>query len=233
MSSFGIDANCVGSFVVDNEGVKSTHPVELEKEEWNGKTLALKSNQVSFNSFSMNGCTFTSNSYSSNVVMSNVGLGGSVYINGVKIDPSVYNGTKKCEDSKAKMYNKTWKDLNLENPVLSTIDISGSSSFNVKIPMNEDCDISVSGSGGVIINGDNKNTFVSATVTGSGDIKGVNSIIKKINAQVTGSGDIGGFTVDKMIKARITGSGDINLRRLSNACTVDKKVLGSGDINIY
>ena len=198
MSSFSVSAKCCGSFVIDDKGIRSTGPIELENCDWNGKKLTLigKTNVVSFS----NG----NNSYMTS--FNSVSM-GSVYINGVRIDSSSFNNSI---NSNAKVFSRTWEELSLKNPTLSSIDISGSADFEVNISLDEDCDLCISGSGSIVINGDNKNSSVMATVTGSGDISG-DSKLKKLIAQVTGSGDIKDFKVEKKVKARVTGSGDIKV----------------------
>lgn len=218
MSSFSVSAKCCGSFVIDDKGIRSTGPIELEDCDWDGKMMTLigKTNVISFS----NG----NNSYMTS--FNSVSM-GSVYINGVRIDSSSFNNNI---NSNAKVFSRTWEELSLKNPTLSSIDISGSADFEVNISLDEDCDLCISGSGSITINGDNKQSSVMATVTGSGDISG-DSKLKKLIAQVTGSGDIKDFKVEKTVKARVTGSGDIKVYSMSG-CNVDKSVTGSGKVKV-
>jgi len=135
MSLFSVDAKCQESFVIDKQGITSKHPVNLKTAEWDGKTLTLESNSSAniCNSFmSIGGNTFTQF------------ICGSVYINGIRIDQNQYS---KNED--AKIFSKTWEELELElvNPVLSNLDISGSADFEVNIPLYENCNLKITGSG--------------------------------------------------------------------------------------
>lgn len=224
MSSFSVSARCCGSFVIDDKGIRSIEPIELEDCDWDGKKMSLKgkSNVISFS----NGNNSFITSFGNCNKFSSVSM-GSVYINGVKIDSSSFNNNT---NSNAKIFSRTWEELSLKNPTLSSLDISGSADFEVNISLDEDCDLCISGSGSITINGDNKNSSVMATVTGSGDISG-DSKLKKLIAQVTGSGDIKDFKVEKTVKARVTGSGDIKVYSYAG-CNVDKSVTGSGKVKV-
>ena len=136
--------------------------------------------------------------------------------------------------------------INIPVEAISYISLAGSSDVTSnQIIKNNDFSVKISGSGNIDLEIETKNTKASVTgsgdltlkgttenykpsVTGSGDIHSKNLTALNASAKVTGSG-----TIDLMVKtdfkAKITGSGNINY--YGNPENVDKKVVGSGDIN--
>jgi len=85
---------------------------------------------------------------------------------------------------------------------------------------------SVTGSGDVTLKG--KTTNLEASVTGSGDFNGNNLHAENTEVSVTGSGDAEVYSTETL-KARVSGSGDIEYH--GNPKKEDTKVAGSGSIS--
>ncbi len=143
---------------------------------------------------------------------------------------------------------KTRKGVHITVPFqdISKISLVGSGDIDSKdVIKNENMDVSVTGSGDMILELDSN--AVDAKVSGSGDItlsgranelevklsgsgdfKGGQLKSNNTQAYVSGSGDIE-VNAMKSIKARVNGSGDIEYS--GNPETSDTKVLGSGSIS--
>ncbi len=128
---------------------------------------------------------------------------------------------------------------------INNISLTGSGDlWNEDLLTSNDLDVSLTGSGDVVLNIKTSNT--KGSVTGSGDVtlKGTTNALEAI---VTGSGNFNGTdleTIDTDVlvtgsgdakvvcngtfKARVAGSGDIQYK--GNPKTEDTKVAGSGDI---
>ncbi len=140
--------------------------------------------------------------------------------------------------------NKTIK-ITIPFKDIEKVSLAGSGDlWNEEVLTSNDIDISLAGSGDVVLN--IKASNVKASITGSGDItlKGLTNALK---ASVTGSGDFHGFDLqanntdvsvtgsgdakvvcNENLKARVTGSGDISYK--GNPKTEDTNVAGSGSI---
>jgi hypothetical protein len=128
---------------------------------------------------------------------------------------------------------------------INNLSLTGSGDVkNEDLLTSNDLDISLTGSGDIVLNIKSSNT--KANVTGSGDVtlKGATNSLK---ASVTGSGNFNGIDLESIdtdvlvtgsgdakvvcngnFKARVAGSGDIQY--IGNPKTEDTKVAGSGDI---
>ena len=128
---------------------------------------------------------------------------------------------------------------------IENVSLAGSGDlWNDNVLASDNLDISLTGSGDIILN--IKASKTKASITGSGDVtlKGTTNVLE---ASVTGSGDFHGFDLEvndtdvsvtgsgdakvvcnENLKARVTGSGDIVYK--GNPKTEDTKVSGSGSI---
>lgn len=107
------------------------------------------------------------------------------------------------------------------------LSVNGSGDIEVNVSV-EKLKAAVAGSGDIDISGEAKE--FNAAVTGSGDIdaKALKATICK--ATVTGSGDISLYASEQLI-SKIVGSGDIHVNK--SVKIIEKKVVGSGDLNKY
>ncbi|OUR99002.1 DUF2807 domain-containing protein [Flavobacteriales bacterium 33_180_T64] len=160
----------------------------------------------------------------------------------------VKNGSLHIKTKKGKNLSPSWnKTIKITIPFedINKVALSGSGDlWNEDKIIANNLEVSLSGSGDIILNLQTKH--VSGKVTGSGDLtlKGSTTDLK---AGVTGSGDFHGFNLQSTntdvsvtgsgdaavvcsghLKARVTGSGDIEYR--GNPKTEDTKVSGSGSI---
>ncbi|MGB3607411.1 head GIN domain-containing protein [Psychroserpens sp.] len=160
----------------------------------------------------------------------------------------VKNGTLyiKTENNKniSSSRNKTIK-VTIPFKELDRVSLSGSGDL-----WNEDqitatnFEVSLSGSGDVVLHVQSKN--LSGSITGSGDLT-LKGETTNLEAKITGSGDLHAFELDTIdtaisvtgsgdakvvcngqFKARVTGSGDIEYK--GNPTNTDSKVSGSGSI---
>jgi len=108
----------------------------------------------------------------------------------------------------------------------------------------DDLEVSLSGSGDIDlqvdtkrlkseISGSGESKFTGkasshdATISGSGDLKAYDLVTEKSTVQVTGSGKSEVFASEEL-NVKITGSGDVYYK--GNPATVNKKILGSGEL---
>jgi len=128
---------------------------------------------------------------------------------------------------------------------IEKVSLAGSGDlWNEDLLTSDDLDISLTGSGDIVLN--IKATKTKASVTGSGDVT-LKGSTNTLEASVTGSGDFHGSDLESNdtdvsvtgsgdakvvcygnLKARVSGSGDINYK--GNPITEDTKVAGSGSI---
>lgn len=104
---------------------------------------------------------------------------------------------------------------------------SGKLNFKVKYKF-QNINVILTGSGDIIIDCDAINANI--VLSGSGDIS-INGLIQNAQMTLTGSGDINEFTIEKTGSFILTGRGDIKGRKLSDAI-ITKNKTGSGDIKI-
>lgn len=145
---------------------------------------------------------------------------------------------------------KTKKGIHITVPfeTISGVSLVGSGDIDTKnIVMSDYFDVSVTGSGDIVL--EVKSNNLDAKVTGSGDLD-LSGIATNLEVKVSGSGDFNGsslsaentqvyvsgsgdakVTATKSIKARVNGSGDIEYS--GNPINSDTKVMGSGDISSH
>ena len=131
---------------------------------------------------------------------------------------------------------------------ISTVSLTGSGSIQTKDTINaEKFEINLAGSGDG--NFEVNSTNLKIALAGSGDLK-VAGTAKDLEAKITGSGDLdcskieaenaevavagsGDLKVNciKKLTASVAGSGDIHYKNKPE--TLDKKIVGSGDITSY
>ena len=116
-----------------------------------------------------------------------------------------------------------WNDNVLASDNLD-ISLTGSGDIILNIKASK-TKASITGSGDVTLNGSTHN--LEASVTGSGDFHGFDLEVNDTDVSVTGSGDAK-VVCNANLKARVTGSGDIVYK--GNPKTEDTKVAGSGSI---
>lgn len=214
MSNLSINCNCPNLFIINKDGISSLEPINLTSVEWKNNNLTLKCpNQF--------GGTYFSGSTNEDITIIN----GTTYINEVKNNNNNSN----------KIFSRSFGELNLSNPTLSVLNISGGSKFTVDIPLNNNCDLNVAGNGSIDILNNNsvkslKAKSLKTSVIGGGRIKG-NMKVEHCNVRVTGSGKIKDFTCEKSLSAKIIGSGQIKLTSHS-VIDVNKKIIGSGKIKV-
>lgn len=141
--------------------------------------------------------------------------------------------------------NKTIK-ITIPFQDVNSVSLSGSGDlWNEDIISENNLDVSLSGSGDVILEINTKSA--SGKVSGSGDLT-LKGITNSLEASVSGSGDFHGFNLKSTnvdvavngsgdaevvcsgnLKARVSGSGDIEYR--GDPKTKDTKVSGSGSID--
>jgi hypothetical protein len=182
------------------------------------------------------------------------GKEGNITING---DENIINhiitevvGTKlKIHFEKNKSYSYNSKlIITVPFEEISKVSLNGSGDIETKDTVNaKKFEINLTGSGDGIFNVNSTNLNVS--LSGSGDVK-VIGITKDLDAKVAGSGAIdcskleaqnadvnvagsGDLKVNciKNLTASVVGSGDIHYKNKPE--TVDKKIVGSGDITSY
>jgi len=116
-----------------------------------------------------------------------------------------------------------WNDNVLASDNLN-ISLTGSGDIILNIKALK-TNASITGSGDVTLKGSTHN--LEASVTGSGDFHGFDLEVNDTDVSVTGSGDAK-VVCNANLKARVTGSGDIVYK--GNPKTEDTKVAGSGSI---
>jgi len=142
-------------------------------------------------------------------------------------------------------WNKTIK-ITIPFKDISNVSLAGSGDlWNEDVITSNDFDVSLAGSGDVIINvqasslesslagsGDltlkGKTNYLNVRVAGSGDIHGFGLQANHTTVSVAGSGDAE-VVSNESLKARVSGSGDIEYR--GNPTKEDTKVSGSGSIS--
>jgi len=142
-------------------------------------------------------------------------------------------------------WNKTIK-ITIPFKDISSVSLAGSGDlWNEDVIISNDFDVSLAGSGDVIINvqassvegslagsGDltlkGKTNYLDVRVAGSGDIHGFGLQANHTTVSVAGSGDVK-VVSNESLKARVSGSGDIEYR--GKPSKEDTKVSGSGSIS--
>ena len=218
---------------------------DKEKIKGNGNPTTISRTTESYNEISVTG------SFDVELVS---GKEGNITINGDEniinhIITEVVGSTLKIHLEKNKSYSYNSKlIITVPFEEISTVSLNGSGYIETKDTVNaKKFEINLAGSGDGNFNVNCSNLNVS--LSGSGDIK-VTGISKNLNAKVAGSGAIdcskletenadvnvagsGDLKVNciKTLTASVVGSGDIHYKNKPE--TVDKKIVGSGDITSY
>jgi len=207
MESINIIANCTGKFVIDSIGIHSIEPVAIKSAIWEGNTFIIEGY----------------NSFNNNINIGNVTIsgGGCIIINGVKYTS---NNTPSVSSSNHKIFNYNWIDDNRENVTLGSINLSGSCSFQINIPLSNNCKMESSGSSNIAISGHNQSTKLTINASGTTNIDG-NSKISSLILNSSGVSNICGFIVSDNIVIKASGVGNIHIYRC-DTCKVNKIISG-------
>jgi hypothetical protein len=106
-------------------------------------------------------------------------------------------------------------------------------SLKVYITVTDLSDITVAGSGDVVVNSLLKTQNLNLEISGSGKIRITDLSAAKVELQIAGSGNINvkGNSTDRM-DVNVTGSGDVKASELQTK-TADVNITGSGSVEIY
>ncbi len=107
------------------------------------------------------------------------------------------------------------------------LNVNGSGDIEVDVAV-EELQAAIAGSGDIDISG--KAQEFNASVTGSGDIDAKDLKVSVCNATVTGSGDIS-VNASEKLNSKVVGSGDVHVNK--SVKVIEKKIVGSGDVNKY
>lgn len=201
MATFGFNTNCQGEFVIDDNGLRALEPVAFTKATWYKNDRVLE---------------LVGPNNTSNVII----------INGIRYT----SGNN--EDVPKKNFDISWSDIDMtETPCLTNLDLKGSdTTVQVKITLDEDCDINSSGKATVCIDGHNENTGLTINSSGMTTVQGGGKI-KQLSVHSSGMSNIGGFVVNKKLNINSSGMSNINLSHTSE-CRVIKNVSGMGSCNL-
>lgn len=112
-------------------------------------------------------------------------------------------------------------------PSFEDLSIAGSGNIRAetKLSNSEDLDLSISGSGSMMLDVQSPN--VGARISGSGNIV-LNGNTRSFDARITGSGDIKAFNLlSETSEVKITGGGNVEV---AASRELDVKITGSGDV---
>lgn len=163
------------------------------------------------------------------------------------IETEVRNGRLVIRRSNWRIMRNAQVTVYITMPEINGLSVSGSGTLEAKGPVNgDDLDISVSGSGKIILN-DLKAERVDCSISGSGNIRLKGSANDYVELSISGSGkfdgeefrtgdmeiDISGSGncrcwVEGDLEARVSGSGDIYYK--GDTKRVDARISGSGKI---
>ncbi|MGR9044740.1 MAG: head GIN domain-containing protein [Gammaproteobacteria bacterium] len=115
--------------------------------------------------------------------------------------------------------------VELNGPVLTGLAMRGAGDIVLNDLNEESLRLELSGSGDVKADGRVKHLSVS--LTGSSDVDAKNVDSEQADVKLTGSGDLA-VTVRDSLRVQILGSGDVTY--YGNPRTIDKRIIGSGDI---
>lgn len=117
--------------------------------------------------------------------------------------------------------------ISIYSPMITSLKIAGSAGFSNKTPLSSDkLDISVSGSGNVVINSLIANK-INAKISGSGNIALIGSCDEQ-DLHIMGSGKIQNLELAcNSSKVKISGSGTVNVMSIDY---LHAKIIGSGDV---
>jgi hypothetical protein len=105
--------------------------------------------------------------------------------------------------------------------------------LKVYITVKELSDITVAGSGDVVMNSSLTTRSINLEISGSGDIKISDLTASKVELQITGSGNINvKGTSTERIDVNVTGSGDVKASELETK-NADVNITGSGSVEIF
>lgn len=140
------------------------------------------------------------------------------------------NSANYIQDESVKKIDIKWSESGRSSPILSGLNLSGGGSFDIRILLNHQCTIDSSGVTSIKVFGNNSDSDLTASLSGSGNLTG-NGTLRSCNLNVSGAGSATGFHVHKSLKAKVSGVGTVNLTHDSN-CSVSQNVSVIGTINI-
>lgn len=152
--------------------------------------------------------------------------GGSVHISGsgyVVAGGDVYINGQRVSGGGESPQGRTVVGLSL--PIAPDFQIEGSGDATLYDIAQGALQLSVQGSGDIVVAGEVGTLTVQ--VAGSGDVDAGDLLTRTANLQVAGSGDIEAY-ISERVKARVMGSGDIVVR--GNPGERDHSVMGSGKV---
>lgn len=231
-SPINIDTNCSGTFIVDAEGIRSTEPIDLKRAYWDGNTFHLKGENSGMNNVVIHNGTNMFNGLFGSVGQMTIGSisGISNTSEYVTIDGVRYKREGNVSRSDETMFNEPWSKTGRENVVLEGISMSGDAKFEVKIPLDESCDIDASGASSVDVYGDNSDSTLNISLSGATRVSG-NGRVKKLVSSLSGASNVNGFTAVKQLRAKASGASNINLKYV-RGCAVNKHQSGVAAINL-
>jgi hypothetical protein len=105
--------------------------------------------------------------------------------------------------------------------------------LKIYITVKELSDITVAGSGDVVMNSSLKTENLNLEISGSGDIRISDLSANKVELQIAGSGNISVKGVSsERIDVNVTGSGDVKASELQTK-SADVNITGSGSVEIF
>ena len=232
-----IRSSCNGTFFVTEDGIYSTEPIEVKSVHWDGDTLVLEGpengNNV-INNVVVRGATISSlggfGGLFGNVGKMTIGSGNNageyVIVDGVtykREQPAV-------EPANTKKIEIFWSEFDRVKPTLASLDLQGEGSFEIKIPLDSECDIDGSGTTSVGVHGNNPDSAIIASISGTGSIIG-NGLLGRLSISMSGMGNVSGFHITKALKISVSGVGNANLTHEPIVKPV-KKMSGMGQINL-
>ncbi len=115
--------------------------------------------------------------------------------------------------------------VELNGPVLKAMTMKGAGDIALSNLDEASLSLELNGSGDVTAQG--RVGYLVVKLTGSSDVDAKRLISNQAEISLTGSGDLD-VTVREFLKVQILGSGDVTY--YGNPATIDKRVIGSGDI---
>src|SRR3972149_2032081 len=224
-----IEISCDGSFIIDDEEIMSAEPIDMKSCGWTGDTLNIIGNN---------------NNNNNSVVMTNIFENGSTSIVRINSDIIEVGGVRYKRESsdncQKKLFSMKWNSTPFPNPVITGLNLKGGvKQVDVKARIDDDCDISISGTGNILLPGSYEDSSMNVTISGSGTILGADAIVgtnlgngkvRRLSLIISGSGNVRGFHALKSLKATVSGVGNVSCTH-DPQCSVRQQKSGMGIIN--